>query len=333
MAKRNRKPGPLRVAYIGCGNIAGRHTRPLLEDARAEITHLVDPLKDKIHALKGRFPDLTDVPEHIDYREVLDEVDAVVIMSPHTLHHEQILAALDAKLHVLCEKPLACTVAHAREIVDRVRTSRRKLQIAYQRRTWPTMAYIREQIASKALGRMQYIHVTLCQAWLQLQQGTWRQNPALSGGGEMNDSGSHLMDCLLWFAGGLPEEVAAWCDNRGTAVDIDTVANARWRNGLLASVAMIGSAWPFSERWVISGSKATLVFERGTINRIDEAHGDWTEVSDLPPRYDGVVARNWLDAIEGKAKLLSPARSAIGVTQITEAIWTSAARGGKPVKL
>jgi predicted dehydrogenase len=333
MAKKSRKTQPLRIAYIGCGGIAGRHTPPLLEDPRAEITHLVDPVKNKIHALKARFPDLAHVPEHIDYREVLDDVDAVVILSPHTLHHEQILAALDAKLHVLCEKPLACTVAHAQEIVDRVRTSRRKLQIAYQRRTWPVMQFIREQIASKQLGRLQFIDVTLCQAWLQKQKGTWRMNPALSGGGELNDSGSHLMDCLLWFASGLPEEVAAWCHNRGQRVDVDTTANARWKNGLVASVAVIGSAWPFSERWIISGSKGTLVFEGGAIKKITEPHGEWAETGELPPRDDGIVARNWLDAIEGKAKLLSPAKSAIGVTQITEAMWKSSEKGGKPVKV
>jgi predicted dehydrogenase len=328
MAKRKK----LRLAYIGCGGIAGRHTRALLPDRRVEITHLVDPSSKSRNRFKERFPELADVPESRTYDGILDEVDAVVIMSPHTLHYPQIMEALDHRLHVLCEKPLACTVAHARKIVEKVRRVRRKVQIAYQRRTWPALRYIRDQITTRKLGRLEFVSVVLCQAWLKLQQGTWRQRPELSGGGELNDSGSHLMDSLLWFAGGLPEEVAAYLHNRGKQVDIDSTINARFKNGALASVAIVGSAMPFSERWIVSGSKGTLVFEGGRMKRMAEPHGDWEEV-DLPARDDGLVAQNWLDAIEGKAKLLSPARSAIGVTRITEAICKSAARGGRPVRL
>jgi len=328
VAKRKRR---LRIALIGCGGIAGRHAQALLSDRRVEITHLVDPSPKKMRAFKERFPDLADGPEHDDYREVLDAVDGVVIMSPHTLHYPQIMDALKAGRHVLCEKPLACTVARAKRIVEAVRRSRRKLQIAYQRRTWPALQYIADQMASKELGRPQFISVVLTQAWRSLVKGTWRMRPELSGGGELNDSGSHIMDALLWFAGGLPEEVSAYDHNRGMQVDIDTVINARWKNGMLASVAIVGSAMPFSERWIVSGSTGTLVFEGGKIKRITQPHGEWSDV-ELPPNNADLITRNWVDAVLGKAKLLSPARSAIGVTQITEAIWKSAAKGGKPVK-
>ncbi|MFO7898083.1 MAG: Gfo/Idh/MocA family oxidoreductase [Planctomycetota bacterium] len=321
---------PLRIAYIGCGGIARRHTQALLPEERVRITHLVDPSPDKMTAFKERFPDLADVPEVEDYREVLGEVDAVVIMSPHSFHHEQILAALDRGLHVLCEKPLACTVAHAKEIVAQVRETGLVLQIAYQRRTWPAIRYIHDQIRSGGLGTLQFISIVLTQAWFTLTTGTWRQDPTLSGGGELNDSGSHVMDSLIWFAGGLPRQVAAFLHNRGTPVDIDSAINARWDDGTLASVTIVGSAMPFSERWIVSGDRATVVYDRAALKRMDEAHGEWAEI-ELPPRDDGLVARNWLDAIEGKAELLSPAESAIGVTQITEAILRSAAAGGTPV--
>jgi len=321
----------LRVAFIGCGGIAGRHAKALLGDSRVEITHLVDPSTESLTRFRERFPDLADVPELSDYRGVLDAVDGVVIQSPHTFHHEQIMTALDHKLHVLCEKPLACTVAHAKEIVEKTRRTRRKVQIAYQRRTWPALQTIAEYAKSGRLGRRQFISAVLSQAWLQQQKGTWRQRPHLSGGGELNDSGSHIMDCLIWFAGGLPEEVTAYDHARGTKVDIDTTINAKWKSGMLASIAIVGSAWPFSERWIVSGSKGTLVFEGGKIRLVDQPHGPWQDV-EVPPRDDGLISRNWVDAIRNGAQLVSPARSAIGVTQITEAIWKSAAKGGKPVK-
>jgi predicted dehydrogenase len=322
----------LRIGFIGCGGIAGRHANALLADKRVEITHLVDPSRKKMKAFKERFPQLAGLPVFGDYRDILDEVDAVTIQSPHTLHYGQIMDALDHKLDVLCEKPLACTVTRARKIVEKARQTRRKLQIAYQRRTWPAIQFIAEQMKARKLGRPQFISVVLTQAWSSLVKGTWRMRPELSGGGELNDSGSHIMDCLLWFAGGLPDEVSAYDHNRGLQVDIDTTVNARWKNGLLASVAVIGSAMPFSERWIVSGSKGTLVFEGGKISRITQPHGEWEEV-EVGPVDHALITINWVDAILGKAKLMSPARSAIGVTQITEAIWKSTAKAGKPVKL
>ena len=328
MARRKK----LRVAFVGCGGIAGRHASALLGDRRVEITQLVDTSAKSLARFKERFPDLADVPECADYRAVLGEVDAVSINTPHTLHFRQVMDSLDRGLHVLCEKPLACTAVRAKQIVEKVRRTRRKLQIAYQRRARPQFGYVREQIRSGKIGRLCYVSVTLCQPWLTTQKGAWRQDPALSGGGQLNDSGSHIMDSLQWFVGRAPRCVSSFSHNRGTRVDIDSTLQIEFAQGVLASVAIIATAMPFDERWIIAGSKATLIVEGGVLKRVVDEYGSAVEVK-VPKRKELDITTNWVDAIYGKAKLLSPARGVLDVVRITDAAWKSAARGGRPVKL
>lgn len=327
-----KKSKKLRVAFIGCGGISGRHAAVLSADRRVEITHLVDTSSKSLKGFKERFPSLADLPECSDYREVLGDVDAVSINSPHTTHYQQIMDSLGRGLHVLCEKPLACTGLRAKKIVVKVKQTRRKLQIAYQRKAFAGFRLVHDLIKSGEIGRLQYISVIQCQQWKHITMGTWRQDPKLSGGGQINDSGSHLVDMLLFFANQKPTCVTAFCDNRGTKVDIDTTANVLFDKGAIASISVIGDAHQWHETWYIVGSKATLRIDGEALSRIDGPSG---EPRPIPPPKKGVadITTNWVDAIFGKAKLMSPAKDVLGVVKLTEAIWNSAAAGGKPVKI
>lgn len=322
----------LRIAVIGCGGISSVHAGPLSLDKRVEITHLVDTSSKQIEGFKQRFPALARLPEHKDFRDVLGEVDAVTIQTPHTLHYPQIMAALDAGCHVLCEKPLVCSTAHAKKVLAKVKTSRLKLQVAYQRRVSPEFNYIRNQITSGGIGKLEYISVVLCQDWKHLVRDTWRQDPKLSGGGQVNDSGSHIIDMLQWVTGCKLVCVTAFSENRGLKVDIDTTINVRFSGGMLATLAIIGNARRWNERWCISGSEAMLIYDGTELKRVDEWGGPYKDVV-LPLRTAKPLCINWVDAILKKAELLSPPASVLNVVQLTEAIWKSAASGGKPVHL
>ena len=322
----------LRIAFIGCGGIAPSHANPLLADRRVRITHLVDPNPQKLARFKERLPALAGLPESVDYRPVLDAVDAVVISTPHTLHYPQVMAALDKGLHVLVEKPMTCTVAHARRVVRKVRSSRLKLQVAYQRKASPAFRYLHDQVASGAIGRLNYIAVLLAQEWLYGCKGSWRHDPKLSGGGQLNDSGSHLVNMLTWLPCQQPARVAAFSDNRGTKVDIDSAVSILYDKGALATLSVIASAHRWDERWFIVGSKATLTYDNGAVRRIDGLNAQPRDIV-LPTKPADNITRNWIDAIFGKAKLLSPATCGLDVIRLTEAIWKSAAAGARPVRV
>src|SRR5258708_4741727 len=103
----------VKIAFIGSGGIMNWHV-DRLKGTQSEIVALCDTSSQSIANLKKRQPQLKDVPEFEDWQKMLKEVDldAIEIGSPHTVHYEQILGSLEKGLHVLCEKPMACTSAH-----------------------------------------------------------------------------------------------------------------------------------------------------------------------------------------------------------------------------
>ena len=96
------------------------------------------------------------------------------------------------------------TVADAVEIVQRVEASGKVVGIAYQRHTEPMFRYIRSEIAGDRYGRVQHTSALLQQKWRTGTLGSWRQDPAVAGGGFLHDSGSHMVDILLWVTGLTP---------------------------------------------------------------------------------------------------------------------------------
>ena len=155
-----------------------------------------------------------DVPTFSHHREMLSAVqpDAVVISTPHTLHFEQIMDSLDADCHVHTEKPMVCTVDHAKQVIDKIEETEKHLMIGYQRHLQSAYVYCRNVVQNGELGKANFVTAHQCQNWYRNQQGKWRQSLSLSGGGQLNDSGSHLIDILLWILEASPSEVYAMMD-------------------------------------------------------------------------------------------------------------------------
>ena len=226
--------GRLRVGVVGCGLVAGYHARNLLALEGVEVAGLADPSEANLARVHREVPALADVPGFTSAEELYDavELDAVGINTPHMLHHAQVLATIDrGLLHVLCEKPLACTPGEARELAVHAAASGLTVTASYQRRVDPAYRYLRQTIERGELGEVQAVTVTCGQAWRRLTTGSWRQDPALSGGGMLMDSGSHMVDVLLWLVGRPVTAVAATVDDRDTPVDIDATALVRFAGG------------------------------------------------------------------------------------------------------
>src|SRR5581483_887796 len=182
----------VRVGIIGTGGMAQGHIRRLAQNPEAEIAALCDIKEAALKRTVENHPTLKDVPQFYDFRDMIANVnlDAIHIDTPHTIHYEQIMYGLDKGLHVLTEKPMVCTVEHAHHVVNKVK-----------------------ETGSGAYGDVQFVQGLQCQHWLQGCRGAWRHHPALSGGGQLNDSGSHLLGVLLFTTGLTVESVAGFIDN------------------------------------------------------------------------------------------------------------------------
>ncbi len=322
----------VKIAFIGSGGIMNWHV-DRLKGTQSEIVALADTSKQSIANIKGRQPHLKDVPEFEDWEEMLKEVelDAIEIGSPHTVHYEQICAALDKGLHVLCEKPMTCSSADARDVIARAKKAKKIVSISYQRHYQGGYRYLKEIVDSGKLGKIEYVAAFQAQEWLKATKGTWRQTKKLSGGGQLNDSGSHLMDMLMWTTGLQAEEVSAKMENFGTEVDINAALNVKFTSGALGTVSVIGNAPCWHEDFTIFGSEGALYNRNGKISYQQGFN---------QPIVDVVHTRDWMDpdknfvgAILGQCENGCPPEIGLRVIEITEAAWRSNEKNGQPVKV
>ncbi|MCD6169615.1 MAG: Gfo/Idh/MocA family oxidoreductase [Candidatus Latescibacteria bacterium] len=323
----------IRVGFIGCGGNARGHMRRMLTMPEVEIVALADVSQESLGKVWQDYPQLKKLPFFTDYRQMLKEVrlDAVEISTPHTLHFQQAMDSLREGLHVLVEKPMVCTTEHAQQIVKQVESSGKVFLISYQRHFEAVFRYVRNQIRAGELGEVQFISAFLCQDWYRAQRGTWRQRLALSGGGQLNDSGSHLLDILLWMTGLEPEEVTAYIDCLDTEVDINSALSVRFTNGAIGNISVVGnSPGAFREGIEIWGSKAAVHYYNGELTYICAGASEPFQPTGLP--YRSNPDQNFIDAILGRDEVQAPAICGLRVAQLTQAAWESA-RTGQPVKV
>ena len=324
----------IRVGFIGCGGNASGHIGRVLGIPEAEVVALCDVDQVSLQRAKERNSQAAELPEFTHYQEMLEQVelDAVEISTPHTLHFEQIMAALDKGLHVLTEKPMVCTVDHARQVIAKAEETGKLVMISYQRHLQAQYRYVRNQIAAGELGDIQFISALQDQKWYQGTIGLWRQQMALSGGGQLNDSGSHLLDIALWMTGLEVAEVQAYMEYFDSEVDINSALSLRFRNGALGTIAVVGNS-PTGGMWediTIWGTKAVVYIRQGQIFYKTQHSNEVYEVNNLPGST--TPDQNFIDSILGRDQVQVPPECGLRVIELTEAAWASAA-SGQPVKV
>jgi len=325
---------PIRIGMIGCGGNGRGHLRAFTGHPETEVVGMVDPAEAMLDRARQDNPALADVPAFADHRAMLKAVrpDAVAISTPHTQHTRQILDALAAGCHVLAEKPLTCSVAETKKVIAAAKARRRTVMVAFQRRWMAMRRFMRSFIRDKAFGRPLFVQAFNSQGWLWFTKGTWRQDPALAGGGQLNDTGAHLVDMIFWTMPARPVEVSAMIDFRGTGVDIDSAVTFRFADGALGnlSVAGAGPTNIFWEDMTIIGSGGQALFLRN--GALTASTGtEVVEYKSFGP--DGDRHAHFVDVIRRRAKNESPAADFLPAIAFTQACWASAKAGGKPVKI
>lgn len=325
----------IRVALLGTGGIARKHVPSFTGCDDAEIVAGCDVSKPVVEAFWQRaLGDAVAHPPSFDDAEEMyakAQPNAVVICTPHTLHFEQGMRALKAGCHVLMEKPMVTSAEHAYQIADQVAATGRVFCIAYNTPCSPEFAYLRELIRHQTLGRLEMVNGYLSQGWLKGTAGSWRQDPALSGGGQAYDSGAHPLCSLTWSVESEVDEVFAYVDNCGAPVDINSVFNVKFTNGVMASMAISGNC-------PSNGSHMVFIFDGGRVE-VDPWGASWINVFQGRERvkYPPITGKptspadNFLDAILGRDKPRTSPANGIVHSQLMDAIYESA-RTGRPAK-
>ncbi len=327
MAKKGKT---IKIGMIGCGGNARHHMGVLLQMKGVQITALCDPSRKMIERTRRQHPQLADVKAYRSHQTMLAKADinAIEISTPHTTHFEQIMDSLAAGCDVMCEKPLVCTVAHCKQAIKQRDKTGKLLMTAYQRHFHAPYRYCRKTGQSGRLGQVQFVSCLQSQDWYKHQVGgqTWRSKLALSGGGQLNDSGSHLLDIVMWMTRAQPREVFAFIDNLGSEVDILTALSCRCADGALLSFSVVGDAVNWLEDITIWFKQGTLAIRGGQVI-------EWSAESNGQPVPRQKLGRSWspdenfIAAIRGEEEVQSPPEEFLSVIQLTEAAWKSGATG------
>ena len=167
------------------------HLPTLQSHPQAQIAAICGRSREPAAALAKKYA----IPAmHYDYREMIEQgkLDAVVIATPDDLHYPMTMAALDAGLHVICEKPMASTVAQAE-------AASVKHMIFFTQRWLPSFQTVHELLADGLIGRCFSCHFHLFADYGGRLTG-WRFD-ALRGGGILGDAASHIIDRVHWYLG------------------------------------------------------------------------------------------------------------------------------------
>ncbi len=193
-------PDKVRVGVVGTGGWAELlHLPALVSHPAAEVAAICSRTAEHADAMARKYA----IPQvFTDYRAMIEQggLHAVVIVTPDDLHYPITMAALDAGLHVLCEKALALTADQAHAMYAKAEAAGLKHMILFTNRWIPPHRYLRQLIDAGYLGRcLQYQMV--CVAEYGRRSGyAWRFDPA-HGNGILADLGAHLIDLARWYVG------------------------------------------------------------------------------------------------------------------------------------
>jgi predicted dehydrogenase len=256
--------GPTRIGIIGGGGIAAEHLSGYLQIPDAATVSAIadiDPEHARVHAERAG-----GARVFLDYREMLaaSVVDAVDICLPHHLHAEAIIAAAQAGVDILCEKPLCLTVEEAHRVQAAVAASGVTLMCSHNQLFLPPVAKAHELLRQGTLGAVYEARTTDC-FFNDFDPSTmgWRAHRSTSGGGELIDTGYHPTYLLLYLMDSEPIEVTAMLSrHRLTFMEGEDSAQVlvRFAGG---SVGTVTTSWAYDPAG--STEKFSIVGEAGSL--------------------------------------------------------------------
>jgi predicted dehydrogenase len=231
----------VRYAAVGLGRITADHFMPgTKQGSLGEITALVSGHPEKAKKLAAQYgiPE-SSIYSYENYDQIRDNpnIDAVYIGLPNSMHAEYTIRAAQAGKHVLCEKPMANTVAECEAMIAACKQADKMLMIAYRCQLEATTLRARSIVQSGALGKIQAIESA---NGFNIAPGEWRLNRALAGGGPLMDVGIYSLNACRFLTGEEPVALSAYSsvidhDGRFDQVEENLSWTMQFPSGTVAS--------------------------------------------------------------------------------------------------
>ena len=350
----------VKVGIIGCGGIANSKHMPSLKTVEnLEIVAFCDIIPERAEKAAATYG-VEGAKVFTDYHDLLamDEIEVVHVCTPNSSHAPITIDAFAAGKHVYCEKPMAKTYADAVLMCEAAEKAGKLLSIGYQTRSEPAFQLARNLVRDGMLGDVYYVKARNLR-----RRGipTWGVflDYEKQGGGPMIDIGTHSIDSALFIidnydvasvTGVSYQKLGPHCAEANNGrwyapeeyqVEDSAMGFIRFKNGCAMHIE---ASWAINleeigSTPIIVGDKAGLSMHDGKVRVNGELNGNLFEQDFTPNRYTRDLFKGrelngsqydmnqWISAVTEGTPLLSPGRKAAVVSQIIEAIYTSAKTG------
>jgi len=323
----------IRVGVVGAGMIAGCHVRAYAATPGVDVVAVADPRAAKSERLAGTVA----ARACADLDEVLDVgVDVVSVCTPPRSHADLAVRAIEAGRHVLCEKPVAGSVADARRILAAARASDRVVMVGHVSRFEPEHRAAKDLVDAGQVGDVAMMVHSLTTSLPGWSEGGWLADPAESGG-PLLDLSVHSFDYLAWLCGSPATRVHAVAADSHAGPATYAVATVRYASGAMGQVE---ASWAhpaargFKAVVEVTGTDGRIVWDYDGINggAMYLADGGTTWFDPLGERgYRSEVAA-FVEAVREGGTSPVPVEAGLEATRTALAAHESL-RTGQPVDL
>lgn len=331
----------LRWGVISTANIGRAAVLPAIQHSRnGELVAVASRNEEKART----FADKLGIPQAFGSYEALlaaDDIDAVYVPLPNSLHREWTIKAAEAGKHILCEKPLALDAAECQEMEAVAQQHGVVFMEAFMYRFHPQTEMVLELVQSGAIGEPRLIYAAFT---FRLTNPENIRFVRELGGGSLMDVGCYCVNIIRTVAGvipgaGEPVEVQAYANWGKTGVDEEMTGTLRFANGLLAQFSC-GLTLERREFYQVAGPEGHLdvqsAFLPGTGDTtILEYHGRQNSIAHDIPGVDEyqLMVEHFGDSVHSGTPVRYPPAEAGAGMRVIEALYRSARDGGRPERV
>ncbi|MGI5916379.1 MAG: Gfo/Idh/MocA family protein [Anaerolineae bacterium] len=250
---------PIRYGIIGAGGMGSGHARTMQQIEECVLAAVCDIVPEVANTVGEEF----NVPFCTDYRELIDrnDVDAVIVATPHYFHPEIAIYAMEKGKPVISEKPIAVTVSGADAMVEAAQRTGVPFAVMHQTRAEPVWRAAGKLVKEGRLGEIYRTMLVYADFRSQAYYNSagWRATWAGEGGGVLINQAPHSIDRFMWL-GGLPCKVTAYTATKSHKIEVEDVASAmlEYPNGAVGYMYCSTNESPTTELMELSGEKGKL---------------------------------------------------------------------------
>ncbi|HEY0772349.1 MAG TPA: Gfo/Idh/MocA family oxidoreductase [Sphingobacteriaceae bacterium] len=331
----------IKFAVVGCGHIGKRHAEMIVRNDESELVALVDVKSREELGIDSFNVPLFNSIEELLASDLINDIDVINIASPNGYHANQSLKCLEARKHIVVEKPMALRKQDAERVIFKALDIHKHVFAVMQNRYSPPSVWIKELIESRILGEIYMVQLNCY--WNRddryYKSESWHGKRDLDGG-TLFTQFSHFIDIMYWLFGDIEKINARFSDfNHQQLTDFEDSGfiNFDFVNGGMGAINYSTSVWNQNLE-----SSMTIIAENGAV-KIGGQYMDKVEVCnvknysmpELAPTNPGndygaykgsaanhhYVIENVIDVLKGRASITTNALEGLKVVDIIERIY------------